>query len=651
MVAAMVVILLDAGCESGVLIDGLPPPEKSTHRIVGGQTFTGLPAVGLLLNNGNLQCTATVIGPRKVLTASHCVAGLYPSGLDFLIGTSINSAQSVLQVVDAKAHPNFSFNTFNSDIAYVTLAQDAPVQPMGVLSQMDSSWVGRDLLHVGYGNTSTSGGGGKKRAAWMPIHQVSSTTFVYGGGGKNTCNGDSGGPAFFEDSSGQYLVAGVTSHGDPYCSQFAVDTRVDKYLSFLGVSGSGGTTPQQPTQDPCQGETYKGRCDGDTVIWCENNQVMTEDCQAFGQTCQYDSQQQYYACGPPSTPGQPDQPSDPNDPCQGETSEGRCDGDTLIRCEAEQIKSIQCDASAGMTCGLDQATGIYTCITNASPEKWIGESCDASSDCSTGMCLTTDYPGGMCTQSCTKLCPDSSGKAATFCVALDRSAGYCYSRCDYNTYSSGCRSGYECVNVPRHNDPGITHDVCFSANLADQARALSGDHGTGSNDQSSDTWIGGACQSDANCAANLFCETDEHDDGMCTRQCPSNNLCPDREGEPITFCVALDWSTGYCYSRCDYDTYSSGCRSGYICKKMPRHEQCWVKRNTCIPQSAVGKADFLGEDPDAEGELPNPEGSIIGQGCSMGSGGQSSGLPGWLLLLCICLIARFSIQFYSTGGE
>jgi hypothetical protein len=248
--------------------------------------------------------------------------------------------------------------------------------------------------------------------------------------------------------------------------------------------------------------------------------------------------------------------------------------------------------------------------------------------------MTSHYPDGMCSQSCTKLCPDASGKTTTFCVALDKSNGYCYSRCDSDKYSSGCRSGYECVTVPRHNDSGTLEGACFPSYYAGQAKALTGGGGG-----DTDVWIGGACESDSNCANNLFCETDEHDDGMCTRKCPSNSICPDRADETTTFCVALDQSTGYCYSRCDYDEYSSGCRSGYVCKKMQRHEQSWVKRNTCIPESAAGKADFIGEEPDEEGELPNPEDEFT-QGCSVGSPGLGSGLPGVLLVLCIGLWAR-----------
>jgi len=53
-------------------------------------------------------------------------------------------------------------------------------------------------------------------------------------------------------------------------------------------------TPEAP--DPCQGETWEGRCDDQTVIWCQNDEIHTQDCLATGRTCVYDDQNQYFAC-------------------------------------------------------------------------------------------------------------------------------------------------------------------------------------------------------------------------------------------------------------------------------------------------------------------------------------------------------------------
>ncbi len=289
----------------------------TTGRIIGGATFTDLPAVGALTYNGSMLCSATLIDKRKVLTAGHCTSGFSASKMKFVIGPTLSSAQYVLSVSKVEPHPQYSssYYSINNDIGLVHLSQDAPIAPLGVNSSMDSSWVGHNLLFVGYGanNGSSQTGAGIKRAVTMAISQVKSSQFIYQDpSGKNTCNGDSGGPAFTKDANGNYLVAGVTSYGDYGCSQYGADTRVDTYLDFLDVNTPAPAptptptptptpdptptpTPTPPPDDPCHGETWEGRCDGNTLIYCENAQVKTINCGYF-RRCRWNSSQSYYDC-------------------------------------------------------------------------------------------------------------------------------------------------------------------------------------------------------------------------------------------------------------------------------------------------------------------------------------------------------------------
>lgn len=287
------IVLGALGCESEEHLQQV----NRESSIVGGSTFDALPAVGLIAYNGQVHCTGTVIGPRLVLTAGHCVSGYSASRMQFLIGASLQDYDYVLPVASIQAHPYYDGYNIRNDIGVVRLAQDAPVAPMGVLKHMDSSWTGTELLFVGYGvsNGYYHSGSGVKRAVRMPIEQVGSTQFSYGLPGKNTCSGDSGGPAFYIDSQGNYLVAGVTSYGDAYCASYGVDTRVDAYLDFLNVAPADPDDPVDPVDpvDPCRGETYEGRCDGSTVIWCENQQVKSVNCR-YG--CDYNYAKSYYDC-------------------------------------------------------------------------------------------------------------------------------------------------------------------------------------------------------------------------------------------------------------------------------------------------------------------------------------------------------------------
>ncbi len=369
-------------------------------RIIGGSTFSGLPAVGALTENGQAFCTGTVIGPRKVVTAAHCLDGISAGSIRFTLGANVSQPTAVLRVASVQKHPSYDAYNIRNDIGVLTLSQDAPVEPMPVVTAMDSSWVGRDLFFVGYGvsNGYTQTGAGIKRAVWMKISRVDATTFRYDEPKKNTCSGDSGGPAFYRDAQGNFFVAGVTSYGDERCVVYGVDTRIDTYLSFLGLSQNAsppaggcqgetwegrctGTTltwceSNQVKQvdcatygkicgpdstgfncvdapvDPCKGETYRGRCDGQRVIWCEDQKVQSQDCAASGMVCVLDAARDYYACR---------QPTAPVDPCQGETYVGRCSNNTVIWCEGQQVKQTSCTAR-GMTCGYSAQAGYYGCL-------------------------------------------------------------------------------------------------------------------------------------------------------------------------------------------------------------------------------------------------------------------------------------------------
>ncbi len=328
--------------------------ESEKSRIVGGSAYTGMPAVGALTYNGQSSCTGTLIEPRKVLTAAHCLTGKSASYMRFVIGPSVSSAQAVLRVKSLLPHPSYnSYNTTN-DIGLVILAQDAPVTPMRVLTTpMTSSWVGRSLYFVGYGRTSGySGGSGAKRAVWMKISRVNSTTFRYNDAGRNTCSGDSGGPAFHKDSAGNYLVAGVTSYGDKYCTQYGVDTRVDRYLSFVKPAAP-ATPPTTQPSNPCKGETYAGRCSGTKVVWCEDKKVHTQDCADKSMVCTFDAGHKYYACAKPNAPA---------DPCKGETYAGRCSGNTAVWCENKKVYKVDCKAKYGKKCGWSSSKKYYGCL-------------------------------------------------------------------------------------------------------------------------------------------------------------------------------------------------------------------------------------------------------------------------------------------------
>ncbi len=269
--------------------------QTQASEIVGGQVFTGIPAVGAIMVDGEMGCTGTLIEKRKVLTAGHCLDPMIGKSVRFNIGPIAASPIHSIPVSGGDKHDS-------EDIAYLILASDAPVAPMDVLRRpMDASWVGRTLFFVGYGDNDGwfGTGSGIKRSVGIAIDEINSTQFSHTVGYRNTCFGDSGGPAFWKDPATNTLkVVGVTAFGDGTCSEYGVDARVDPFLSFLGLTGAqAAPAPAAPVAaapaDPCNGETYVGRCAGNTLIWCEAQKVETLACTTG---CGFQAAQGYNNC-------------------------------------------------------------------------------------------------------------------------------------------------------------------------------------------------------------------------------------------------------------------------------------------------------------------------------------------------------------------
>ncbi len=207
---------------------------RKNAPIVGGSLYDALPAVGALFVDGQPWCTGTLITRRTVLTAAHCVVDLAPGRMRFRLGANAWEPTKTIEVTRLTPHPAFDPDALTSDIALVTLRSNAPAAGLPPLPHMDESWLDTPLLFVGYGTSGRGMGAGEKRAVWIPIAELDATRFAYSVAGKNTCHGDSGGPAFFHDTdSDTYYIAGITSWGDAGCKYFGVDTRVDAFWDFV----------------------------------------------------------------------------------------------------------------------------------------------------------------------------------------------------------------------------------------------------------------------------------------------------------------------------------------------------------------------------------------------------------------------------------
>lgn len=252
-------IFLAAACGSS---DPAGEVALQESGIVGGTKDTGHPAVAVIYNSSQgYLCTGSLIDDQVLLTAAHCVAddlnashyeiagGTDPFGIEGGFASWVVGAYSV------HAHPQYDDQQLVHDIGIIVLDEAPPVNPMSWQSVVDHDVyaVGTPFTAVGYGITSGDGGAGGddsgiKRKVDMTIDERYADAFVYGTTTKNTCSGDSGGPALVTIDS-KLTVIGVVSYGDQDCAQYGVDMRTDDNADFISSFAGAGPAPT-PTPDP-----------------------------------------------------------------------------------------------------------------------------------------------------------------------------------------------------------------------------------------------------------------------------------------------------------------------------------------------------------------------------------------------------------------
>ncbi|KAK5905067.1 hypothetical protein CesoFtcFv8_006572 [Champsocephalus esox] len=215
-----------------------------TSRIVGGQdTEEGeYPwQVSLHIKNYGHVCGATIISPRWLVTAAHCVKddgttrysqpGTWELYLGLHTQRKIGSSVVKKNLKQIIPHPNYNEYTFDNDIALMEL--DSPVtfsdyiQPICLPSSTHNFPTGNTVWITGWGATREGGSAAtilQKAQVRIINHsvcndlmagEITSRMFCAGvlTGGVDACQGDSGGPLTSPSASRNFL-AGVVSWGD-----------------------------------------------------------------------------------------------------------------------------------------------------------------------------------------------------------------------------------------------------------------------------------------------------------------------------------------------------------------------------------------------------------------------------------------------------
>jgi secreted trypsin-like serine protease len=186
--------------------------------------------------NWNAQfCGGTLVDKYIVVTAGHCVYDAEPADIEILTGTSSLKRGGVRhEVAKIILHPQYNDNRIDYDIAIIKLKTPAEgLEVAQLLSKNDErsfAKPGTKSFVIGWGNLGTDVYPYDLREVTLPLVSTSVCNGInsYDGevtsrmicaglqrGGKDSCDGDSGGPLLIKDEDNKWtVVAGIVSWGD-----------------------------------------------------------------------------------------------------------------------------------------------------------------------------------------------------------------------------------------------------------------------------------------------------------------------------------------------------------------------------------------------------------------------------------------------------
>lgn len=263
-----------------------PVQEKSSQpSIYGGVAsapgaWLGAVALTNTLSRGQEWCSGTAVTPSLIITAAHCLKISSASERKIYVGDGFEENATgrhlgefaEYEVESYRVHPLYgTAGGFDQafDIGYLVLKQPLRIPASEIVPILrdpkeisEALQVGGKATIVGFG-TKPNGDSGSKFEAVVDIRRVGSREITMGGGGIDSCYGDSGGPAYARLADGSWRVFGIVSRG-PDCGSGGEWGLMHPYLCW--IQKDSGQNWFGLSDDDCIGESpYVQACEQSTL--------------------------------------------------------------------------------------------------------------------------------------------------------------------------------------------------------------------------------------------------------------------------------------------------------------------------------------------------------------------------------------------------